>query len=440
MSSADGVTWEETLSAPGTTFDTVAHGGNRFVAAGSGTSGSSVVTSADGRTWSAPSPLPFTVSNLTYGKGTWVAMGTQREVATSSDGATWTSGSTGLTESYTFVDDVAYGDGSFLGLVSQCGASRCFSYGSITSTDGASWTPLDESLTFPAAQPNGLAFTDRFGAVGYEWGELPPNAPMVNQRADAAAGLMDEAGTFQPIRVVPAELQFMGLTSQGSGWVAVAQEGVQAAQASVWTSPDLATWTKLSTPDGMMEDIAISGGSATPSSPPTRATTAPAGAPVVLTENGIRVTAPDGTVSDFTVNSGSWTQVIAALRATLGAPTNSSEECALSEVWDGFSVVSADEGTLTAVSSFTGPDVRANKSVATTGGVHAGDPLTAFIAAHPAARQVRPHPNNFHEGPDPYFEDVDGNGRGLVIDHDGATVTSIRVDQPDPRKEFQGAC
>lgn len=135
QTSPDGFTWTNqitaTTNAPnllGVTF-----GDDLFVAvgAGTGTGPATIITSPDGITWTArTSHTAQTITSVTYGSGTFVAVGNQVTL-TSTDGITWTA----ATSLYAF-ESVAYG--SDPGLFVAVTVSGHI----LTSTNGSEWTKV----------------------------------------------------------------------------------------------------------------------------------------------------------------------------------------------------------------------------------------------------------------------------------------------------------
>ncbi len=81
--------------------------------------------------WHLRNPLPqgSSLSGVTYGNGTFVAVGDTGTILTSSDGVTWTTRTSGTTN---YLDGVTYGNGTFV-AVGDTGTI-------LTSSDGVTWT------------------------------------------------------------------------------------------------------------------------------------------------------------------------------------------------------------------------------------------------------------------------------------------------------------
>jgi hypothetical protein len=114
----------------------VAYGTNKFVAVGgytdwwTGRAVATVVTSTTGATWTQSTiSLDSILSDIAYGNGLFVAVGTKGAIVTSPTGAAWTRRTSGVTE---HLYDVAYGAGVF----AAAGLNGVL----LTSTNGVNWT------------------------------------------------------------------------------------------------------------------------------------------------------------------------------------------------------------------------------------------------------------------------------------------------------------
>ncbi|WP_138756167.1 S-layer homology domain-containing protein [Paenibacillus sinopodophylli] len=104
--------------------------------------------------WNIRSPLPTgnTLTEVTFGNGTYVAVGSKGTILTSSDGASWTGRASGTTN---LLYDVIYANGMFVTV----GAGGTI----LTSSDGASWTSRTSTLTSIITS---IAYGNSFVAVG----------------------------------------------------------------------------------------------------------------------------------------------------------------------------------------------------------------------------------------------------------------------------------
>jgi hypothetical protein len=130
-STDDGSTWTapSTLSGVGANYNNMVYGGGRFVAVAA--FDNKYMTSTDGINWTGGS-IGMAARALTYGNGTWVAVGYGDKVATSTDGTNWTVTTLARTSNWS---SVAYGNGKFL-AVSSGGDPMAKA---MTSTDGINW-------------------------------------------------------------------------------------------------------------------------------------------------------------------------------------------------------------------------------------------------------------------------------------------------------------
>jgi hypothetical protein len=85
-----GLTWTSRTLPSSTDWASVAFGNNRFVAVSS-TSGTAAAYSLDGITWTASTIVNTDYTAITYGQGTFLAVGSTTTAASSPDGIVWTS-------------------------------------------------------------------------------------------------------------------------------------------------------------------------------------------------------------------------------------------------------------------------------------------------------------------------------------------------------------
>jgi uncharacterized delta-60 repeat protein len=159
LTSTDGASWTNAdLGTTGNYFYGAAYGNNTFVVVGdAGEGGRSIFTSSDGITWSNNTPSGTewisTLWSVTFGNGTFVAVGSSGAIVTSTDGIDWTSNDFGT---YDNLNAVAFGNGVFVAV----GSSGTI----LTSSNGIDWTSRDSgsSNTF-----YGVTFgNNTFVAVG----------------------------------------------------------------------------------------------------------------------------------------------------------------------------------------------------------------------------------------------------------------------------------
>ena len=159
-------TWREPLITLGgrPSFKTV----NRYVAVGElGT----IVSSDDGINWvRRSSPTNWSLKGVTYGQSLFVAVGLLGTVVTSGDGITWKSEPSGIYAPA--LNDVAYGNGTFVAVMDQWGGTT----GTLISHDGHQWMTAGPLIgknlrgvtfangTFLAVGNDGVAFSSVTGS------------------------------------------------------------------------------------------------------------------------------------------------------------------------------------------------------------------------------------------------------------------------------------
>jgi hypothetical protein len=177
---------ENTTFDSNSTIRSIAYGGGKFVAVGSG---SKMAYSSDGINWTAVANTGFTktdisdflhsIQDIAYGNGKFVAVGYGNQIAYSADGINWTAvANTGFLPSFNVVEQteiycVTYGGGKFIA------GGRCFARGAqeeqgaqmASSSDGINWTPVDASVfgfgLWPQGGINGPHYYDRVGTIAY---------------------------------------------------------------------------------------------------------------------------------------------------------------------------------------------------------------------------------------------------------------------------------
>ena len=227
MTSADGINWTEQQGGGDSDVDwvSVAYGGGRFVAVGSGfINANRVMTSTDGENWTAGPAPNITLNSIAYGNDKFVAVsgrGTST-VMTSPNGVDWTSQD--AAENLELWGSVTYGDGLFVvvGVVNDENPN-----GVMTSPDGINWTAREA-----AEQDGWLSVTygdGMFVALGRDGGLMTsPNG--IEWTAREAVG----------------QTRWRSVTHGGGLFVAVGSDSIQhfgSEQAQVMTSTDGITWT-----------------------------------------------------------------------------------------------------------------------------------------------------------------------------------------------------
>ena len=212
-----------------------------FVSVGSG-----IHTSPDGINWTKRSS-DISLVDITYGNGTFVAVGGNGAILTSPDGSVWTSINADIT--YLSLGAVTYGNGTFVAV----GGNGII----LTSPDGATWTPRDSRITDPL---DGVTFGNgTFVAVGING--------IVLTSSDGVTWEPRSSGTTSYLN---------GVTYGNGIFVVVGYypEGV------ILTSPDGVTWTFRNSGTANQLKGATFGN----------------GLFVAVGENGTILTSPDGTI------------------------------------------------------------------------------------------------------------------------------------------------
>ncbi len=169
LTSADGNTWTSTSATPpapsiatnGATMNGLAlgivSGAARYVAVGTAVGGAgSIFTSADLITWTQTSNTPNALFSVSFLNGTFVATGASGTLLTSADASTWTA----QTIAANTLRKAAFGAGSAGARYVVVGDAGTI----LTSPDGTNWSPSN-----PASLSQGLrniTFGSRFVAVG----------------------------------------------------------------------------------------------------------------------------------------------------------------------------------------------------------------------------------------------------------------------------------
>lgn len=150
LTSPNGVTWASHLAALNCRLYDVTFGNGTFVAVGTGTKvvestwqcvledGGAILTSKDGTNWTQIPGITVGLRSVTYGNGTFVAVG-GNTILTSTDGITWTSRSSNVSVD---LKGVCYGNGLFVAVGPENGYTsglRCDASYILTSPDGVTW-------------------------------------------------------------------------------------------------------------------------------------------------------------------------------------------------------------------------------------------------------------------------------------------------------------
>jgi photosystem II stability/assembly factor-like uncharacterized protein len=241
------------VSGTGTDSDlnAVAYNGEVYVAVGAD---GTIVKSADGSAWTAPTNYFITDHNLTgvtYGNGLFVGVGKSAWVVASSDGDNWNSSSSGATVADLY--GITFGDGMFVAV----GDSGVI----ITSTDGVNWTVASSGVTddlSAVTYGNG-----RFVAVGDDSQSTVTSTDGVNWVAggNGFGSYVQGVAFGNGIYVGVDYYGEIFTSSDGANWTqqaatsielyAVAYAGgtflASGADGAVFVSPDGTNWTQLQT-------------------------------------------------------------------------------------------------------------------------------------------------------------------------------------------------
>ncbi len=344
-----------------------------------GSSGSAtVVASSDGRTWTPAGIIPadLEVSALAYGGGRWVAMAqsfaagqTSTEIYTSTNLRSWSADPTLPAD----LTAVAYGGGRWTAVGPQVGTTTGY-----TSTDGLTWTPLDQ--LFASEGPPSVAYGGGQWLVAQTSSNSPMGTSIVNDTwfetsrdgvhwtdganvGDIAASVAFGGGTWvlaggpgtgattstytstdgttwTPASVADGALDNYGFSAYGtSSWLMVSTAGQQG-RTDVYASPNGLAWSSVVTTaelDPVLAYGPAGGSSASPSSPTTSSSTttsiASGTAAGPCTAATFQATLPAGQHLDSFSCSGSWAVIIA---------DNSQDEFTQLAQWSGSSWATVD--------------------------------------------------------------------------------------------------
>ncbi|TNU74967.1 hypothetical protein FH969_06495 [Miniimonas arenae] len=418
QTSPDGVTW--TVALETTPMLDVATGGGLAVAVGlDAQSGGAIHTSTDGETWTPAIGVVDPLTAVTYGDGTWIAVGNRSfaeeggegdgssgAIYRSEDAVTWERVATtdpyenselaGSGEMlYQSMTSVAYGHGRWIAGATECAYRTCMRV-LFTSDDAVIWTrtALDDRIVRVDLAHDG----EEWAFVG---GTAKPD-PANNAEIDfpiGAAGTSPDGVTWSVGATSPEGLVLTGLNPGGGAWLAVDAYVPASADAAppgggVHRSTDLLTWERIGTADPWTTSVALlRTGAAAPAAAPVGQVDADADADadsVRIRTAGLELLAADGTTAQTLPFQESAAAAIEAVTGLLGA--------SFSELTPGDGYCSADrtrvtwgalwlthEGTDAAASGWwvgldsdvagvTGPD-----------GVTVGQSVADVRAAHPEA-------------------------------------------------------
>jgi hypothetical protein len=234
-----------------------------------------IVTSADGSTWSDPIATPDYLVDVAHGDGGWLALGvvpyTDPRDATivslyrSGDGIAWERQEVtlpGQHSNFGLPDSIDYAAGNWL-IVGHDDVGDSAIPLAFTSPDGAAWAeqfPVNSSAYPEARAHNGQVWGMTGAQLFFDNGleQLPRSELRVGAGADGI--------NWQPTPGTPVNLRVTTLACTGDrGWLGAAVDtGPTGWIGAVHTSPDLVSWTPLGTsPEGGVTDvIAVGDGTA----------------------------------------------------------------------------------------------------------------------------------------------------------------------------------
>jgi hypothetical protein len=164
--STDGINWS-VIGVPGFFASQISFGNGQFVSVGS-VLGAQVFTSIDGLTWTSRTPASTdSWDNVHYGNGLWVAVAlnsyTSGAIMTSPDGITWTSRT--LPAGVGGLSGITYGKGVWVATTIATPATFIISY------DGITWSDLSTGFgSYTIFYQNGI-FTNgyHYSTDGINW-------------------------------------------------------------------------------------------------------------------------------------------------------------------------------------------------------------------------------------------------------------------------------
>lgn len=257
MTSADGITWTAQTSIDDTVgWRSVTFGAGLFVAVGTfNDAGGRIMTSADGITWTtrASGDDDNRWNVVTYAGGQFVALARTRrtgsttsQVTTSPDGTTWTLGGGGATLGKNWYG-LTYGNGVF---VATGGANAV-----MTSADGANWTLQSGPASTGDSSWRGATFANSLFVTVASSGSaqrVMTSADGVNWTARASAN-----DTNEWYDVEYGDGRFVAIARGGTNRVMTSPDGI------TWTSqagaPDTSNWQGLTYAGGQFVAVASSG-------------------------------------------------------------------------------------------------------------------------------------------------------------------------------------
>ncbi|HLH55972.1 MAG TPA: hypothetical protein VKY92_20385 [Verrucomicrobiae bacterium] len=240
LTSVDGVSWTVRSCGRVCYLGGIAYGNDRYVAVGgnyhSSGGGGLILTSPDGIVWTEQVlPVPATsigpLRGVTYGNGTFVAVGQADEIFSSPDGVEWTIQAATLVSQLNFVSlyGIAYGNGTFV-AVGDTWTSFSVDEPILTSPDGTNWSAVDSGIM--GILPGVNFLNGAFVAVGSDIS----TKTVILVSSD---GTMWTNNSFSS----PGQARFTTV-SYGAGTYVAAGTALSGGAGVIYTSPDAHTWTR----------------------------------------------------------------------------------------------------------------------------------------------------------------------------------------------------
>ncbi|OQX05367.1 MAG: hypothetical protein BWK73_33825 [Thiothrix lacustris] len=181
-----------------------------------------IYSSTDAVTWTRrhiDTTVSTTLKSVSYGNGSWVAVGDNGKILSSSDAVTWTPQTSGTTEN---ISSVAHGNSAFTAVTTKGGG------GILTSADGVVWTDRSSGVSIGSYWLYYIDYLhDRFVSSGFFAGILYStnggigfqNKQPTSQSAPATAygrGLFFSAGVNRPQQSNETDINLV--STDGESW------------------------------------------------------------------------------------------------------------------------------------------------------------------------------------------------------------------------------
>lgn len=181
-----------------------------------------IYSSTDAVTWNRrhiDTTVSTTLKSVSYGNGSWVAVGDNGKILSSSDAVTWTPQTSGTTEN---ISSVAHGNSAFTAVTTKGGG------GILTSADGVVWTDRSSGVSIGSYWLYYIDYLhDRFVSSGFFAGILYStnggigfqNKQPTSQSAPATAygrGLFFSAGVNRPQQSNETDINLV--STDGESW------------------------------------------------------------------------------------------------------------------------------------------------------------------------------------------------------------------------------